>query len=160
MPEKMFAAGRVLGLNDAMAIEASGTLAGLKAAAGCGDLYDAGLEEEIAKAAKIMAMLPGPTRGSKLVTAPVKGRKSFICFDEDATIKNIKQAIVKGFDVPELIKRFTATGLGPGQGGIPGHNLPLVVAKYQTLPDVSIRPTNVRPPLVPTLISTYAGVNP
>ncbi|RLC01296.1 MAG: glycine cleavage T protein (aminomethyl transferase), partial [Deltaproteobacteria bacterium] len=86
-------------------------------------------------------------------------RKSFICFDEDATIKNIKQAIDKGFDMPELIKRFTATGLGPGQGGIPGHNLPLYVAKYQALPDISIRPTNVRPPLVPTLISTYAGVN-
>ncbi|MFA5905888.1 MAG: aminomethyltransferase family protein, partial [Desulfobacula sp.] len=28
---------------------------------------------------------------------------------------------------------------------------------YQALPDISIRPTNVRPPLVPTLISTYAG---
>lgn len=155
MPEKMYAAGRVLGLNDAMAVEASGSLAGLQAAADCG----AGSSEEIGKAAKIVASLPGPARGTKLVTAPVKGRKSFICFDEDATIKNIKQALAKGFDVPELIKRFTATGLGPGQGGIPGHNLPLYVAKYQTLPDVSIRPTNVRPPLVPTLISTYAGTN-
>jgi sarcosine oxidase subunit alpha len=155
MPEKMFAAGRVLGLQHADSIEASGQLAGLQAAAVCGDT-DA---DEIAQVESKLAALPGPARGSKLVTAPVKGRKSFICFDEDATIKNIKQAIKKGFDVPELIKRFTATGLGPGQGGIPGHNLPLYVAKYQGLSDVNIRPTNVRPPLVPTLIAAYAGAN-
>lgn len=155
MPENMFAAGRVLGLNNAFSIEASGRLAGLRASAACG----AGSLDEIKNAQEALAILPKPARGTKLVTAPVKGRKSFICFDEDATIKNIKQAIHKGFDVPELIKRFTATGLGPGQGGIPGHNLPLYVAGYQTLPDMSIRPTNVRPPLVPTLISTYAGAN-
>ncbi len=155
MPEKMHAAGRVTGLQDAASIEASGRLAGLKAAADC---QKAG-PEDVEAARKELDALPGPARGSKLVTAPVKGRKTFICFDEDATIKNIKQAIEKGFDVPELIKRFTATGLGPGQGGIPGHNLPLYVAKYQGLPDVSIRPTNVRPPLVPTLIATYAGAN-
>lgn len=155
MPEKMHAAGRVLGLNDALSIEASGKLSGLQAAFDC----ENGSIQEIGEAKKILENLPGPPRGTKLVTAPVKGRKSFICFDEDATIKNIKQAIEKGFDVPELIKRFTATGLGPGQGGIPGHNLPLYVAKYQALPDISIRPTNVRPPLVPTLLSTYAGVN-
>jgi len=155
LPEKMHTAGRILGLNDPLSIEASGTLAGLKAALDCENCSIG----EIGDAEKVLENLPGPVRGTKLVTAPVKGRKSFICFDEDATIKNIKQAIEKGFDMPELIKRFTATGLGPGQGGIPGHNLPLYVAKYQALPDISIRPTNVRPPLVPTLISTYAGVN-
>lgn len=155
LPEKMHAAGRILGLNDPLSIEASGTLAGLKAAFDC----ETCSIQDIGEAKKALDSLPGPVRGTKLVTAPVKGRKSFICFDEDATIKNIKQAINKGFDMPELIKRFTATGLGPGQGGIPGHNLPLYVAKYQALPDISIRPTNVRPPLVPTLIATYAGVN-
>ncbi len=155
IPDKMHVAGRILGLNHPLSIEASGALAGLQAALDCGKAS----AEEISDAKKTLNDLPGPARGSKLVNAPVKGRKSFICFDEDATLKNIKQAIEKGFDVPELIKRFTATGLGPGQGGIPGHNLPLFVAKYQALPDVSIRPTNVRPPLVPTLIATYAGAN-
>lgn len=155
LPEKMHAAGRILGLNDPISVEASGNLAGLKAAFDCENCSI----NELGEAKKEVEALPGPVRGTKLVTAPVKGRKSFICFDEDATIKNIKQAIEKGFDVPELIKRFTATGLGPGQGGIPGHNLPLYVAKYQALPDVLIKPTNVRPPLIPTLISTYAGTN-
>ncbi|MGA6925532.1 MAG: 2Fe-2S iron-sulfur cluster-binding protein, partial [Desulfosarcina sp.] len=154
LPERMFPAGRITGVNHPGSIEASGRLAGLKAAAAAGGDLDAA----IADAEKSLADLPGPQRGCKLVTAPVKGRKSFICFDEDTTIKNIKQAIEMGFDVPELIKRFTSAGTGPGQGGIPGHNLPLYVAKYTA----SIKPpvpTTVRPPLVPTFLATYAGYN-
>jgi sarcosine oxidase subunit alpha len=154
LPAKMFPAGRLTGINDPAAIEASGRLAGLKAAVAAG----AGMESAVVDAQAVLAALPGPERGCKLVTAPVKGRKSFICFDEDATIKNIKQAIKQGFDVPELIKRFTSAGTGPGQGGIPGHNLPLYVAKYTASINTPI-PTTMRPPLVPTFIATYAGYN-
>jgi sarcosine oxidase subunit alpha len=114
--------------------------------------------DAIAEAEKAVSALPGPERGCKLVTAPVKGRKSFICFDEDATVKSVKQAIDKGFDVPELVKRFAGVGLGPGQGGIPGHNLPLFVAKYTASINTPV-PTTVRPPLVPTFLATYAGYN-
>ena len=154
LPEKMFPAGRLTGVNNPAAIEASGRLAGLKAAAAAGtDMGNA-----VAAAEAAASILPGPERGCKLVTAPVKGRKSFICFDEDTTIKNIKQAIEMGFDVPELIKRFTSAGTGPGQGGIPGHNLPLFVAKYTASINTPV-PTTVRPPLVPTFLATYAGYN-
>jgi sarcosine oxidase subunit alpha len=154
LPAKMFAAGRLTGVNDPDSIEASGRLAGLKAAAAAG----ADLNKSVAEAQQQVSALPGPQRGAKLVTAPVKGRKSFICFDEDTTIKNIKQAIDMGFDVPELIKRFTSAGTGPGQGGIPGHNLPLFVARY-TASINTPSPTTVRPPLVPTYLATYAGCN-
>jgi sarcosine oxidase subunit alpha len=65
--------------------------------------------------------------------------------------------MASGFDVPELIKRYTSAGTGPGQGGIPGHNLPLYVALMGDSPDRLPRPTTVRPPLVPTLLATYAG---
>ena len=154
LPEKMFPAGRLTGINNAAAIEASGRLAGLKAAMAAG----ANLAAAVYKAEKAAAALPGPERGCKLVTAPVKGRKSFICFDEDATVKSVKQAIDQGFDVPELVKRFAGVGLGPGQSGIPGHNLPLFVAKY-TASIHTPKPTTVRPPLVPTFLATYAGYN-
>ena len=154
LPAKMFPAGRMTGINQPDAIEASGRLAGLKAAVAAG----AALDAAVADAQKALAALPGPDRGCKLVTAPVKGRKSFICFDEDTTIKNIKQALKQGFDVPELIKRFTSAGTGPGQGGIPGHNLPLFVAKYTASVSTPV-PTTQRPPLVPTFIATYAGYN-
>lgn len=155
LPEKTQAAGRVLGLGDPEAIEASGRLAGLKAAQDCGlDVTGA-----ITEAEQGLKHLPGPDKGSDFVIGPVSGRKSFICFDEDTTIKNIKQAIDKGFDVPELIKRFTSAGTGPGQGGIPDHNLPLFTALYQGTAREAVRPTNRRPPLTPIFLSTYAGRN-
>lgn len=154
LPEKMFPAGRLTGINNASAIEASGRLAGLKAAMAAG----AELVADVEEAEKAAAALPGPERGCKLVTAPVQGKKSFICFDEDATVKSVKQAIDQGFDVPELVKRFAGVGLGPGQSGIPGHNLPLFVAKYTASSDTP-KPTTVRPPLVPTFLATYAGYN-
>lgn len=153
LPPGMRACGRIMGFDDFGSLAADGRLAGLNAAADCGLT----LKKEIASAAKKLASLPGPERGSKLAAAPVKGSKAFICFDEDGTIQNVKQALAQGFDVPELIKRFTSIGTGPGQGGIPGHNLPLLVAQTKDSPDVDPRPTTVRPPLVATPIAAYAG---
>ena len=155
LPVKMHAAGRLMGLNDPLSIEASGNLAGLMAATDCGSTVEADLKQ----ARERLNDLPGPVRGCKLVQAPVKGRKSFICFDEDTTIKNVEQALEMGFDATELVKRFTAAGTGPGQWGIPGHNLPLFVAQYLEDSTVSARPTTVRSPLVPAFIATYAGRN-
>ncbi len=155
LPPKIQAAGRMLGLNHPLSIEASGHLAGISAAADCG----VSVESQLKEAGDILHQLPGPDRGCKLVTAPVTGRKTFICFDEDTTIKNVKQAFAMGFDATELIKRFTAAGTGPGQGGIPGHNLPLFVTQYHGDSNVTTLPTTVRVPLVPTFIATYAGTN-
>jgi sarcosine oxidase subunit alpha len=155
LPAKMQASGRMLGLNHPKSIEASGRLAGISAAADCG----VSVESQLTEARNAFDQLPGPDRGSKLVTAPVKGRQTFICFDEDTTIKNVKQALAMGFDATELIKRFTAAGTGPGQGGIPGHNLPLFVAQYYGGANGLAKPTTVRVPLVPTYIATYAGSN-
>ncbi len=152
-PTGMFPAGRIWGLNNSGSIEASGRLAGLHAAAACG----VECNQELRAAEQAMHSLPGAQAGSKVVTAPVSGRKSFICFDEDVSVKNIKQALAQGFDVPELIKRFSSAGTGPGQGGIPGHNLPFLVAKLKAEPFAQLRPTTVRPPLVPVLMATYAG---
>jgi len=153
IPGKVHAAGRIWGLQDSAAIEASGVEAGLLAAKDCGCDVDSLLEE----AAALCDSLPGRARGAKLVAAAVSGKKTFICFDEDTTLRNIDQAMAMGFDVPELIKRFTSAGTGPGQGGIPGHNLPLYVAQTCLSPDEAPRPTNVRAPLTPVLMATYAG---
>ncbi len=153
LPQGLFTAGRLLGLHDAESIETSGRLAGLQAAAHCGAVDDAAVVELRAQA----AALPGPQRGSKLVTAPVKGRKSFVCFDEDTTVKNVRQSIARGFDIPELIKRFSSAGTGPGQGGIPGHNLPLLTAHLQGKAHSSFVSTTIRAPLVPVPVAAYAG---
>lgn len=153
LPSGMYAAGRVLGLTDSFAIEASGELAGLNAAAVCG----VSVQTEIDFSRQKLKQLRGPEKGSKFVQAPGKGRKRFICFDEDVTLKNIYQAFDMGFDKLELTKRFSTAGLGPGQGGIPGHNLPLLVSQYHGDTSDSILPTTIRPPLSPTFLATFAG---
>ncbi len=156
LPPKVHAAGRLLGLTDSLSIEVSGRLAGLSAASDCG----APVQDRIKDTREELQGLPGPAQGSKLVQAPGPGRKRFICFDEDVTVKNIYQTCDMGLDNVELVKRFSTAGLGPGQGGIPGHNLPMIVAQYlQDYGDSSttILPTTIRPPLIPTLLGTYAG---
>ncbi|HIJ41347.1 MAG TPA: glycine cleavage T protein (aminomethyl transferase), partial [Deltaproteobacteria bacterium] len=144
--------------SDSLSIEASGQVAGLCAAADCG----VGVDIALKNAREKLEQLPGPVRGSKLVQAPGTGRKRFICFDEDVTIKNIYQACDLGFDKVELTKRFSTAGLGPGQGGIPGPNLPMIVAQYRQYygdSSATVLPTTVRPPLVPVSLSTYAAGN-
>lgn len=153
-PENIFAAGRLLGHHDPRAIELSGELAGVQAAGACGIPVDSRIKD----LREQLTDMP-PPRGSKLVQAPVKVRRRFVCFDEDVTVKHIDQACQMGFDAIELNKRFTAAGTGPGQGGISGHNLPLVIAQYNAISPEKILPTTVRPPLFPTLLGTYAGKN-
>ncbi|MCP4683780.1 MAG: FAD-dependent oxidoreductase [Desulfobacterales bacterium] len=155
LPPKIHAAGRLIGLTNGLSIEASGYLTGLRAAADCGISID----HDLNIAADKLKSLPGPQKGSKFVQAPGEGRKRFVCFDEDVTLKNIYQACDMGFDTIELTKRFSTAGLGPGQGGIPGHNLPLLVAQYHGRVKESILPTTIRPPLVPALLATFAGKN-
>jgi sarcosine oxidase subunit alpha len=154
-PPGIFAAGRLLGFQNPEAIQVSGELAGLLSAETCG----AGVAKHVKVARERLAELPGPLRGSKLVQAPVTVRRRFVDFDEDVTVKHIDQACHLGFDAVELNKRFTAAGTGPGQGGISGHNLPLVIAQYKALSPDKINPTTVRPPLHPTLLAAYAGKN-
>ncbi len=150
-PPGVFAAGRVLGLEAPTSIRASGEWAGHEAAAFCGADCHAAAKD----ARKALDGLPGPHAGSNWIAHPGPGRKRFVCFDEDVTEKNVRQALARGFDVPELIKRFTAAGTGPGQGGISGHNLPLLVSAL-TKKNAAV-PTTVRPPLRPVLLSAYAG---
>jgi len=155
LPPGVQAAGRLLAYRDPDSIEASGRLAGLAAALDCG----AEVEKEYREAQERLSGLPRPAKGSKLVLAPNigLGRRSFVCFDEDATVKHIAQACEQGFDVPELAKRFTAAGTGPGQGGVPGHNLPLLISQLRGEGLEEPAPTTIRPPLVPTLLAVLAG---
>lgn len=155
LPPRLHAAGRLLGYTDPESIEASGALAGLKAA------RDSGIDVITANAEEALANLPDPAKGCSVVHGPGigMGRKSFVCFDEDGTYKVAKQSVQQGFDMPELAKRFGVFGLGPSQGGIPGHNLPLVLSELRGDGMERLFPTTVRSPLVPTLMATLAGPN-
>lgn len=161
LPPKVHAAGRLLGYYDLFSIEASGQLAGLNAAKDCGVSVDAPLktvQEEFER-------LPGPARGSKWMLPPSVAQNQgaveniFICLDEDTTVKHISEAYTMGFDTAELTKRFTGAGSGPGQDGISGYNLPLVMSRYYSDSAMPPVPGTVSPPLVPSFLSTYSGRN-
>ncbi|MCG8686151.1 MAG: aminomethyltransferase family protein, partial [Desulfobacterales bacterium] len=159
LPSGVHAAGRMLGLQAPDSLSASGRLAGILAAKDAGkDVSDT----DIDSVKNQLKILPGPVQGSSPAFHPAigKGRKSFVCFDEDGTVKSVRQSMEQGFDKPELVKRFGGFGLGPGQGGIPGHNLPLVMSQLQGLDNPDIAPTTTRSPLAPVLMATVAGTNP
>ena len=153
LPPRLFAAGRMMAWEDPRAIEDSGRLAGLNAAAECG----LSLSNLIRPLEKRLKKFSGSRPGQMVFRAPGSGRKSFVCFDEDISITDIFRVADEGFDNVELCKRYSTAGMGPSQGGIPGHNLPLVMAEYRGEAPGSLPPSRVRSPLRPTLLATLTG---
>jgi len=98
-----------------------------------------------------------PARGSKLVMAPGKGRKRFVCFDEDVTIKNLDQACELGFDAPSWRSALRPQERGRGRGVFPGLTFPWCFPQYHCGTPGIADATTVAPPLAPTLLATYAG---
>ena len=154
MPAGVYAAGSMTGLRDPRSVEASGRLAGHRAAAGCG-----GSAVAVASAQTESEALPGPVAGCDIRQGPAIGRgaKAFVDLDEDGTYKNVKESAVQGFDVPELAKRFGGFGLGPGQYRVTGQNLAMIMAELRGDPVEAAKATTVRPPLAAPSLATVAG---
>ena len=150
LPPGVFAAGSMTGLRDPRSIEASGRLAGYRAA---------GPSDAATTARRTADALPGPVSGCDIRHGPDirRGAKAFVDLDEDGTYKNVKESAAQGFDVPELAKRFGGFGLGPGQYRVTGQNLAMIMADLRGDPIETATPTTVRPPLAPPSLATLAG---
>ena len=163
VPDGVFVAGSMTGLRDPRAIEASGWLAGQRAAQWCRGSAAGALERAptVEAALREVESLPGPATGCGLRHGPGigRGRKAFVDLDEDGTYKNVRESIAQGFDGPELAKRFGGFGLGPGQYRVAGQNLAMIMAGLAGEPVEAAVPTTVRPPLVAPSLATLAGPN-
>ena len=150
LPDGVFVAGSMTGLRDPRSIEASGRLAGFRAAGRTGST---------ATAQRSADALPGPVAGCDVRHGPDIGRgaKAFVDLDEDGTYKNVVESAAQGFDVPELAKRFGGFGLGPGQYRVTGQNLAMIMADMRGDPVETATATTVRPPLIPPSLATLAG---
>ena len=177
LPGGVFAAGSLTGLRDPRSIEASGRLAGLRAAEwrrgeaargghrsrGEAESWGAATAAAAAGATEVAEReaesLPGPAAGCDIPHGPAigRGRKAFVDLDEDGTYKNVVESAAQGFDVPELAKRFGGFGLGPGQYRVTGQNLAMIMADLRGDPPGTASPTTVRPPLVAASLATLAG---
>ena len=170
LPHGVFAAGSMTGLRDPRSIEASGRLAGYRAARSARSARAASATtaapatlpaqaEPVATAQRDLDALPGPPAGCDIRHGPGIGRgaKAFVDLDEDGTYKNVRESAAQGFDGPELAKRFGGFGLGPGQYRVAGQNLAMIMADLRGDPVETATPTTVRPPLVPPSLATLAG---
>jgi sarcosine oxidase subunit alpha len=85
------------------------------------------------------------------------GEKSFVCFCEDQTAKDLTYAIREGFDSIELSKRYTTVTMGPCQGRLCHINSIRVYARATGLDENAIGTTTARPPHAPVSLGLLAG---
>ncbi len=85
--------------------------------------------------------------------------KSFIDLQNDVTTKDLKQAVLEGFDRIEHLKRFTTNSMGTDQGKISSINSLGIVSKILNKNISEVGTTIYRPPYAPLSFSAIAGRN-
>jgi sarcosine oxidase subunit alpha len=157
LPAGMSAAGQLAGEGGRRQAEVSGQIAGLRAALELG-FGDAGVHAQIAKLRQRLAADP---EAEDVVPPADGGRgergKSFTCFCEDVTAKDIHRGVAEGYDSIELCKRFTTVTMGPCQGRMCQLSAARLIAKEngQSLADVGT--TTARPPWSTIPLGVLAG---
>jgi sarcosine oxidase, subunit alpha len=159
-PAGVYAAGAVVGHEDADAAELSGAIAGGEAAhsrtAGSNGDRAPRLDGERER----LAALPAP---SPVAAPPAyahdgkKGGKAFVDLDEDVTVKDIKLSIAEGYDSIELSKRYTTVTMGPSQGRFSQLPSIRVMAQETGMSMGEVGITTARPPWTPVPLGALAG---
>jgi sarcosine oxidase subunit alpha len=153
IPPNVHPAGRVNGSHSVKAELLEGQLAGLNAAAdaGFGSGASEALKKEVAglKAAE-------PVRTTTRLSVP-GGKKRFISFDEDVTIKDLKDSVTEGYNSMELLKRYSTLSMGPSQGKYESIATMALCAEANgwTIPETGT--TTARPPFSSIPLGTLAG---
>lgn len=153
LPARVFAAGRVNGTHQVRAELLEGEMAGLAAAATAG--FGLGASEKL-KTQLLTLKAAEPVRTSKLIYVP-GSEKSFISFDEDVSIKDLRDAVQEGYNSMELLKRYSTLSMGPGQGKYESASTMALCAEANgwTIPETGT--TTARPPFSPVPMGALAG---
>ena len=83
--------------------------------------------------------------------------KSFADLQNDVTTRDLKQAVLEGFDRIEHLKRFTTNSMGTDQGKISSVNSLGIVSKILKKNISEVGTTIYRPPYTPVSFSAIAG---
>jgi sarcosine oxidase subunit alpha len=152
-PPKVHAAGRVAGSHQLKTELLEGEAAGLEAAAEAG--FGQGVSEALKK--EILALKAAePTCTSKLIYTP-GSEKSFISFDEDVSIKDLRDAVAEGYNSMELLKRYSTLSMGPSQGKYENANTMALCAEANNQAIIETGITTSRPPFSPVPMGALAG---
>ncbi len=85
-------------------------------------------------------------------------RKKIVCFCEDVTEEEIREAINQGFRDIESLKRFTGTFMGPCQGKLCSINVISIFAEETKKPIEEVGIPTLRPPIKPVSLGALAGL--
>ncbi len=150
--EGHFGAGSVLGH--------FGTLAtirdGVKAAQQALTYLDLNDGEEI----EFPAIRADRAYGIQAAWTPVEGAesgKAFVDFQNDVTLKDVKQAHQEGYSNVEHLKRYTTLGMGTDQGKTSNVNALAIMAGLRGIDVANAGTTTFRPPFSPMTIGAIAG---
>jgi sarcosine oxidase subunit alpha len=93
--------------------------------------------------------IPGPM--------PSPDGKCFVDLQNDVTLDDIRQAISEGYASAELLKRYTALGMGTDQGKTSNLNglAAMAAMRGEAIPAVGV--TTFRPPVSPVTMGAIAG---
>lgn len=83
--------------------------------------------------------------------------KAFVDLDEDLVIEDVENAVEDGFSHPELLKRWSTLGMGPGQGRQTTLMGLRILARKRGLDPAALGPTTVRPPFTGERFQALAG---
>ena len=155
LPAGIWAAGQLAGAGAPAVVEAAGELAGLEAAAAFG------LEVDQDRVAELRALVEGrPAETCAIAPADSSerpGGKSFVCYCEDVTAKDICRSVKEGYDSIELSKRFTTVTMGPCQGRMCQLTLIRLMARETGTELQQVGTTTARPPWSSVPLGALAG---
>jgi methylglutamate dehydrogenase subunit C len=85
------------------------------------------------------------------------GKKTFIDFQNDVTLADVKQAHQEGYTSVEHLKRYTTLGMGTDQGKTSNINALSIMAALRNTTLADVGTTTFRPPFAPLSIGALAG---
>lgn len=85
--------------------------------------------------------------------------KIIVCRCEDVTLADLQAAVAHGYRDLEEVKRYTGFGTGPCQGKECTALIATALAQLTGVDAASIAPFTSRPPLVPTPLRMFAGID-
>ncbi|WP_454857019.1 sarcosine oxidase subunit alpha family protein [Rhizobium binxianense] len=149
LPGGQFAAGAMTGCSTTIAAVSQGHRAGCSAAAA------AGFEGAVSDAA--MPELAEIERPALAQKPPFGWKKTFVDFQMDVTLDDIRLAHREGYESVEHLKRYTTLGMGTDQGKTSNFTAIRAMAELRDMAIADAGTTTFRPPFSPVPIGAVAG---
>jgi sarcosine oxidase, subunit alpha len=144
--------------------DTDGAAAGRNNAAATGGLRGGGMSRPSAAASRrftvdALSRRSGASLGAPPTGQPPTGLKSFVDWQHDVTVKDVRLAAREGFQSVEHLKRYTTTGMATDQGKTSNMNALAIVAQDLGAPIPQVGLTTFRAPYTPTTFGSFAGVS-